>query len=146
LASLLVAAATVAQVRPLRSTVSVPHDPDDPAIWINRRDPAKSLIVGTVKVAAPDGALAVFGLAGKLRQFLAGPDRPNNVDIEYGLELGGRRTDIAMLTERLGRRLRAYAIAQDGSALTDVSSGALRILEGANGDEGAPMGIGLDRR
>jgi 3-phytase len=146
IASVFAAAATVVPVAPARSTVPVPHDPDDPAIWINRRDPSKSLIVGTVKVAAPDGALAVFGLDGKLRQFLTGPDRPNNVDIEYGLQLGGRRTDIAVLTERLGRRLRAYAIANDGSALTDVSSGALRILEGAGGDEGAPMGIGLYRR
>jgi 3-phytase len=142
--SLLVAPAAVV-VAPLRSTVAVPHDPDDPAIWVNRRDPSKSLIVGTVKVAAPDGALAVFGLDGRLRQLLPGPDRPNNVDVEYDLMLKGARTDVAVLTERLGRRLRAYAIAPDGSSVADVS-GALRVLEGAPGDEGAPMGIGLYRR
>ena len=32
--------------------------PDDPAIWVNRGDASKSLVLGTMKVAAPDGALA----------------------------------------------------------------------------------------
>lgn len=133
-------------VRPVRATDAVPFDPDDPAIWINARDPSRSLIVGTVKVAAPDGALAVFGLDGKIRQLLKGPDRPNNVDVEYGFALAGVPTDIAVLTERLGRRLRVYAIAADGSGLRDISGDSLAILQGAPGDEGAPMGIGLYRR
>lgn len=51
-----------------------------------------------------------------------------------------------MLTERLGRRLRVYAIAADGSGLRDISAGRMPILQGAPGDEGAPMGIGLYRR
>src|SRR5262245_28666193 len=93
----LIGQSAVAAVKPVRATDSVPHDPDDPAIWVNRREPARSLIVGTVKVAAPNGALAVFGVDGKLRQLLKGPDRPNNVDVEYGLTLGGVETDIAVL-------------------------------------------------
>jgi 3-phytase len=137
---------TAIPVKPLRATEAVPDDPDDPAIWVNAADPARSLIVGTVKVAAPNGALAVFGLDGKIRQLLKGPDRPNNVDVEYGLTLAGRPTDIAVLTERLGRRLRVYAIASDGSGLRDVSSGTMPILARAPDNEGAPMGIGLYRR
>ena len=97
--------------RPPRATDTLPRDPDDPAIWVNRLDASKSLVLGTMKVAAPDGALAVFGIDGKLRQLLKGPDRPNNVDVEYGLDLDATPTDIAVLTERLGRRLRVYAIA-----------------------------------
>ena len=100
-------------------------------------------MLGTMKVAAPDGALAVFGIDGKLRQLLKGPDRPNNVDVEYGIDARRSPTDIAVLTERLGRRLRVYAIARDGSALRDISAGRMPILEGAPDDEGAPMGIGL---
>jgi 3-phytase len=136
----------VADVAPAFATDSLPKDPDDPAIWVNRRNPADSLLLGTMKVAAPDGALAVFGLDGKLRQLLKGPNRPNNVDVEYGLDLGGTPTDVAVLTERQGRRLRAYAIAPDGSGLRDISSGGMPILEGARGDEAGPMGIGLYRR
>ena len=68
-------------VKPLRATDALPHDPDDPAIWINKVDAAKSLVFGTMKVAAPDGALAALGVDGKLRQLLKGPDWPNNVDV-----------------------------------------------------------------
>jgi 3-phytase len=81
-----------------------------------------------------------------LRQLLKGPDRPNNVDVEYGIDLDATPTDIAVLTERLGRRLRVYAIAPDGSSLRDISAGRMPVLQGAEGDEGAPMGIGLYRR
>jgi 3-phytase len=77
---------------------------------------------------------------------LTGLDRPNNVDVEYGLDLDATPTDIAVLTERLGRRLRVYAIARDGSSVRDISAGKLPILDGVPGDEGAPMGIGLYRR
>ena len=138
--------ASLATVKPVRATDSLPKDADDPAIWINRADTSKSLVLGTMKVEAPGGALAVFGLDGKLRQLLKGPDSPNNVDVEYGMTLEGTPTDIAVVTEREGRRLRAYAIAQDGSGLRDVSAGSLPVLEGASGDQGAPMGIGLYRR
>jgi len=139
-------AAPVTRIAALRVTDALPQEPDDPAIWINRADPSRSLIFGTMKVAAPQGALAVFGLDGKLRQLLSGCDRPNNVDVEYGLDLDATPTDIAVLTERLGRRLRAYAIAPDGSGLRDISAGAMPILTGAPGNQGAPMGIGLYRR
>jgi 3-phytase len=136
----------VAAVTPALATDPMPRDPDDPAIWVNRGDASKSLVLGTMKVAAPDGALAVFGLDGKLRQLAKGPDRPNNVDVEYGLELDATPTDIAVLTERLGRRLRVYAIAPDGSGVRDISAGTMPILVDAPGDQGAPMGIGLYRR
>jgi 3-phytase len=138
--------ATIATIKPVRATDRLSYDPDDPAIWTNQIDPAKSLVFGTVKVSAPDGGLAVFGVDGKLRQLLKGPDRPNNVDVEYGIDLDATPTDIAVLTERIGRRLRVYAIARDGSSVRDISADRMPILEGARGDEGAPMGIGLYRR
>jgi 3-phytase len=138
--------AAVVAVKPVRATAAVPNDPDDPAIWINPSDPARSLVVATVKVAAPKGALAVFGLDGTLKQLLTGLDRPNNVDVEYGLPLQGTATDVAVVTERLGRRLRVFAIPADGGALREVTSPALQVLAGVKGDPGAPMGIGLYRR
>jgi 3-phytase len=140
------AAPAATAVKALRATEPLPQDVDDPAVWINRTDPSKSLVLGTMKVASPDGALAVYGLDGKVRQLLKGPNRPNNVDVEYGLDIDASPTDIAVVTERLGRRLRAYAIAADGSGLRDISSGQMPILAGAAGDEGAPMGVGLYRR
>ena len=133
-------------VDPVRSTVSLPRDADDPAIWVNPVRPVEEPGARHDESCGPDGALAVFGLDGRLQHLLKGPNRPNNVDVEYGLNLGGVPTDIAVLTEREGRRLRVYAIAPDGSNLRDVSSGDLHILEGAPGPQGGPMGIGLYRR
>jgi len=47
------------EVKPVLATEPVSDDPDDPAIWVNPRDPAQSLIIATNKVAAPRGALYV---------------------------------------------------------------------------------------
>src|ERR671925_1749038 len=84
-------------------TARLSNDPDDPAIWVHPTDPSRSLIIGTMKVAAPAGAIVVFGLDGQIRQVISAIDRPNNVDVEYGFRLAGRRVDIVVATERLAR-------------------------------------------
>ncbi len=134
-------------IQPAVRTEMVADDPDDPAIWIHPSDPARSLIIGTNKVKAPGGALVVFGLDGKTRQTVAGLDRPNNVDVEYGLPLGGARVDLAVTTERLQHQLRVYGIAADGSGIRDVTSvGNTKVFADRTGEEAAPMGISLYRR
>jgi len=134
-------------VRPALATAAVSDDPDDPAIWVHPTDPARSLIAGTNKVAAPAGALVIFGLDGQIRQTIAGIDRPNNVDIEYGLTLGGQPTDVAVVTERLKHRLRIFRIPPDGGPWTDISSGGgAPVLEGETGERAEPMGVALYRR
>ena len=134
----------VATVAPVRASATLAHDPDDPAIWVHPSAPERSLVLGTVKVQAPDGGVAVFALDGTLRQLVTGIDRPNNIDVEYGFTFGGRSIDIAVVTERYQRRLRVFAIAADGSGISDL--GAVPVLEGQAGEAGAPMGIGLYRR
>ena len=47
-------------IKPAAVTEIIPHDTDDPAIWINPEDPSKSLIIGTDK--DDDGALYVYDL------------------------------------------------------------------------------------
>lgn len=148
---LLFLAAAVAQkpveIRAVLATAPVTDDADDPAIWIHPSDPARSLIFGTNKVKAPRGALAVFGLDGKVRQVVGGLDRPNNVDVEYGLRAGGRQVDIAVVTERLQNRLRVFRIAPEGTGISEISSpGKTRVLDGRTGEAAAPMGIALYRR
>jgi 3-phytase len=134
-------------VRAVLATVPVTDDPDDPAIWVHPSEPTRSLIFGTNKVAAPRGALVAFGLDGTIRQAFAGLDRPNNVDVEYGLPVGGRKVDIAVVTERLKNRLRVFRVSPDGSGFSDISSLAgLRVFAGRTGEAAAPMGIGLYRR
>ncbi len=128
-------------------TDAVGEDPDDPAVWVHSTEPEKSLILGTDKTAAPNGGLYVFGLDGKVRQRVPGLDRPNNVDVEYGLTLAGRQSDIAVLTERYKQRLCIFRIEPDGSGVTDVSSGGgAPVFVGEQGEAAAPMGISLYRR
>ena len=125
-------------------TAQLSNDPDDPAIWVHPKDPGRSLILGTMKVAAPAGAVVVFGMDGQIRQLISGIDRPNNIDVEYGVAVGGRPIDIAVATERLARQLRVFRIDPDAGRLVDL--GGIPILEGQAGEAGAPMGVALYRR
>jgi 3-phytase len=104
-------------------------------------------VFGTNKVMAPTGALVAFGLDGAIRQILAGLDRPNNADVEYGIPVGGELVDIVVVTERLKNQLRVFRIAPDGSGFTEISSpGRVGVFKDRSGEEAAPMGIGLYRR
>jgi 3-phytase len=124
----------------------VPNDPDDAAIWVDPTDTASSLILTTDKQEGV-GGLYVFGIDGRLRQSVTPMDRPNNVDVEYGLELGGRSVDIAVVTERLQRRLRVFGIDRERRRLDELTSaGGLRVLAGMPGESGEPMGIALYKR
>ncbi|MCW5942472.1 MAG: phytase [Fimbriimonadaceae bacterium] len=124
------------------ATESVDGDADDPAIWVHPTDPTKSLILGTDKGR---DALFAFDLQGKRVQRIGGIQRPNNVDVETDFDLGGKPTDLAVVTERGAKRLRVFAIDPATRNLSDVS-GATAVFEGEPGERAAPMGIALYRR
>lgn len=68
--------------------VDTAHDAaDDPAIWRNAKDPAKSLVIGTDKKAG----IHVYDMAGKRVSFTPAA-RLNNVDLR---EVGGRVIAVA---------------------------------------------------
>lgn len=90
-------------------------DADDPAVWVDPENPGRSLVIGTLKEAGLD----VYGLDGTRLQHIAAPTAPgedaapgrfNNVDVVYGFELGGAKTDLALVSDRGRDRVRAYAI------------------------------------
>lgn len=107
-------------------------DADDPAVWVDPRHPGRSLVLGTLKEAGLD----VYGLDGRRLQHIAAPATPgedaapgrfNNVDVVYGFRLGGRTTDLALVSDRGRDRVRAYAIdpaavAAGRPPLTDVTA------------------------
>jgi len=125
-------------VQPRVVTEPAKHDTDDPAIWINRADPAKSLVLGTDKNT--DGALLAFDLKGKIVRTVNGLKRPNNVDLVAGFMLGGRLVDIAVVTEREAKRLRVFTLPD----LADADRGDLVVFAGD--PERAPMGVALYKR
>lgn len=124
-----------ATLKPVIITDSTGHDTDDPAIWINKKDTAQSLIIGTDKDA--DGALYAFNLQGKTVNKVPGLKRPNNVDIAYGLLLNGQPVDIAVVTERETNKIRIYSLPE----LKPIDNGGIPVFEGET--EKAPMGIAL---
>lgn len=121
------------KLKPTVITETVVHDTDDPAIWINPQDASKSIIVGTDKDT--DGGLYAFDLNGKIIRKVSGLKRPNNVDIEYGFTLNGKKTDIAAVTERETNKVKLYALPE----LKEV--GEISVFDGEA--ERGPMGISM---
>ncbi|WP_409021547.1 phytase [Dyadobacter sp. LHD-138] len=131
---------SVQVIKPLFISDTVAHDTDDPAVWINPQNPALSLIIGTDK--DQDGGLYVFDLKGKSQQekMVRGLKRPNNVDIEYGLTLNGKATDIAVVSERFTHKLRIFSLPD----MKPVDGGGIEIFLGETGEGTRDlMGIGL---
>lgn len=102
-------------------------DADDPAIWVNRRNAARSVVIGTAKNAG----LHVYDLDGKVLQTIPAPAAPgpddeagrfNNVDIVHGFTLRGRAVDLAVTSDRGRDQIRSYAIDSRTGWLTDVTS------------------------
>ena len=118
-------------IKPVFITEPVKYDTDDPAIWINKADPSKSLVIGTDKDA--DGALYVYDLEGKIVQdkVVRGLQRPNNVDLAYGLKLNGKATDIAITTERMTHKLRIFSLPD----MKPVDHGGIPVFEGETENE-----------
>ena len=121
----------VAAVRPALETPGLPDnafesDADDPAIWVHRTRPARSLVVTAVK----DGGMRIYDLEGALVQTIdpvtaaAGEGRINNVDVAYGLKVpGGGKIDVAVATDRALDVIRVYRL--DPSAalpLTEITA------------------------
>jgi 3-phytase len=79
-----------------------------------------------------------------------GLKRPNNVDIEYGLVLGGVSTDIAVVTERYANTIRVFSLPE----LEPVDGGGIEVFIGEEQPQAAdveqewraPMGIALYKR
>ncbi|MGP3632608.1 phytase [Streptomyces sp. 24-1644] len=107
-------------------------DADDPTVWVDPANPGRSIVIGTLKEAGLD----VYGLDGRRLQHIAAPAAPgedaspgrfNNVDIVYGFELGGKKRDLALVSDRGRDRIRAFvidpaAVAAGRAPLRDVTA------------------------
>jgi 3-phytase len=126
-------------LQPAITTEKVNTDTDDPAIWIHPTDPSKSLIVGTDKGGdTGEGGLFVFDLNGKIDTNKTIPlQRPNNVDIAYGLDINGIKTDIAVCTERNTNSIRVVAMPE----MKLIDNGGIPVFE--DDSLKASMGVAL---
>jgi 3-phytase len=127
-------------LKPLYVTDTVNWDSDDPAIWIHPDDPSKSLILGTDKKEGNQGGLFVFDLKGKIDTSLVGFDRPNNVDVTYGITNGSDTFDIAVLSERKRAMLRVVRLPD----MKIIDNGGIPVFEDDAYNE--VMGVALYKR
>jgi 3-phytase len=104
---------------------------DDAAIWVHPSDSTRSIVIATAK----EGGLRVYDLGDEEIQSIPATPAPradgidgryNNVDIAYGLELGGRTVDVAVVSDRFNDQLRFWVIDPAGSdaatPLTEVTA------------------------
>lgn len=116
-----------------------PNDTDDPAIWINHKEPGKSIILGTDK-GDSTGGIFVFDLQGKLipEKSIKNLRRPNNIDIEYGFAFKpDSLIDIAVFTERGRNMIRVLRLPD----MKFIDNGGIPVFE--DQQDKAPMGVGL---
>ena len=125
-------------LKPVTVTQKLPHDTDDPSIWINPTDASKSIIIGTDKDT--DGGLYAFDLDGKIIKKSIVLQRPNNVDIAYGLMVNGKKVDVAVTTERENNKIRVFSLPD----LEPIDNGGIPVFEGETMRD--PMGIALYTR
>ena len=114
---------------PAQSVVDQNADADDPAIYVNAANSADSLVLTAVKNAG----IRVYDLSGNLLQTVnPGGIRYNNVDLQYGFQLGGESVDIAVASDRQNDTLVFFKINPNGNAngeyledITDSNIGTL---------------------
>lgn len=123
-------------LKPTVITEQVPNDTDDPAIWVNPNDSTDMMVIGTDK-QEKTGGLYAFDVQGKIINKVTPLDRPNNVDIAYGFNLGGQKVDIAVVTERGTDKIRVFRLPD----LTPLDNGGIPVFEGQ--EEKSPMGVAL---
>lgn len=95
---------------------------DDPAVWVDRRDPARSLIVASQKRYG----VLLYDLKGKLLQSLPA-GRINNVDLRDGFVLDGREVALVAGSNRSDASLDLWVLDPDARALRDVADGVLAL-------------------
>lgn len=144
-----VAAACVALVAPVttgtalaaETPVAVPADiettpvahsgdsADDPAIWVDRHQPARSLVIGNDK----RGALESYNLDGSRHQRITSDRRFwGNVDVRQGVRIGGRTLD---LVAAVNSGLRLFVVDPQTRDLVQTSAGRAGRL-GTGGGQG----------
>lgn len=117
------------------------HDTDDPTIWINYKNPEKSIVFGTDKDT--DGAIYAYDLNGKIIEdkTIRGLKRPNNVDIRQGFNINDSLTiDIMAFTERERQQIRLFSVPD----MRPLDNGGFPVFEDETNPEfRLPMGISL---
>lgn len=97
---------------------------DDPAIWLNHKQPEQSLIIGTDK----QRGLAVYNLQGKEVQFLP-TGRMNNVDLRQNFVFNGSDMTLVAASNRDQNSISLYMLDPASKTLTHNTEIATNLPE-----------------
>jgi len=103
---------------------------DDPAIWTDPRDPARSLVIGTER--SDGGGLHVYDLDGHELQF-EDVGSVNNVDVRPGFETSAGPVDLVTATHTGEDDILIYRVDPDTRRLVDIRASSVPHLSGAYG-------------
>jgi len=130
------------ETEPTVITQKLSHDSDDPAIWINKIEPSKSIIFGTDKDEVNGGVYA-FDLDGNILKdkSITKLSYPNNVDVEYGFVLNdSTTTDILVFSEREKYQIRVFSIPD----MLPLDNGGFKVFaDEIDIEMKRPMGVSL---
>lgn len=110
-------------VVPVAETEPVPSfgdAADDPAIWVDRQDASRSVVIATDKKLG----LNVYDLDGKLIHSVA-DGRVNNVDVRDGFVFGGRAITLVAATNRTRKSISLYRYDAQARQLQALPGGDL---------------------
>lgn len=132
-------------IAPTLKTEKLPHDSDDPAIWVNAKNPSESIVFGTDKgdQNLPNSGVYAFDLNGKLlpEKSVTQLIRPNNVEVAYDFKINdSTRVDVLLFSERGRHQFRLFSIPE----MTPLDGGGFAVFEdetNPNPEFKQPMGI-----
>lgn len=105
---------------------------DDPAVWVNKKDRSKSVIVGTDKSKEGFGGLRLYDLQGEEINFLQ-VGAMNNVDVRYNFPLAGEKVDLVVASNRDENTLAVFKVVEEGRNLVDVTGRKVNPVGGIYG-------------
>lgn len=91
---------------------------DDSAIFVNKKDPRKSLVIGTDK----NSGVSVYNLSGKrIQEFRDG--ELNNIDLRYNFKLGDQNVALLSAGNRTTNTIAYYYIDEKANEMKQLSIG-----------------------
>jgi 3-phytase len=88
---------------------------DDPAIWVNTKNPEKSIVIGTNKKAG----LYVYDMKGNQQQFVPS-GKVNNVDLREGFRYKGKEVVIVAGSNRSNNSISLFYLDPETGILSDT--------------------------
>lgn len=107
--------------RPRAETESVPGKADEVALWVNRHEPIRSVIIGNDK--SHMGALYVYDLQGKFVHRSPYLNGPVGVSVRYDIPLSsGKVVDVVACGIRSTNEIKLFSIDPETRELTDITT------------------------